>query len=257
MPRYALKIEYHGGPFAGWQKQPGGQRTVQTAIEDALDKIDSGAHAITAAGRTDAGVHATAQVAHADLARDWDPFRLSEAINWHLKPQPAAVVRAARVPDTFHARFDALERQYFFRLLARRAPAIHDRGLVWQVLKPLDLERMREGAAHLIGHHDFTTFRSTFCQAKSPQKTLDEITITEHPYAEGTEYRFFLRARSFLHNQVRSIIGTLERVGYGTWSAQDVRTALAARDRAACGPVCPPQGLYLSAVKYALDPFAD
>jgi tRNA pseudouridine38-40 synthase len=257
MPRFALKIDYDGGPFAGWQRQAGGLPSVQSAIETALARLEPGIHNIAAAGRTDAGVHATAQIAHCELARDWDPFRLAEAINWHLKPLPIAVIKAAPVADDFHARFSALERHYVFRLVARRPPVTHDRGLVWQVLKPLDLQAMRAGAALLVGHHDFTTFRSTFCQAKSPEKTLDEITVTEHPYAGGAEYRFFLRARSFLHNQVRSIVGTLERVGFGGWQPKDVKTALDARNRAACGPVCPPHGLYLSAVKYATDPFAD
>lgn len=254
MPRYALKIEYDGAPFAGWQRQAE-QPSVQGAIETALARLEPGPHTIAAAGRTDAGVHATAQVAHADLARDWDPFRLSEALNYHLKPAPVAIVAAARVNEDFHARFSARERRYLFRLIARRAPVTHDRGLVWQVLNPLDADAMRAGAAHLIGHHDFTTFRSSLCQAKSPVKTLDEIRIEEIPLPQGREYRFHLRARSFLHNQVRSIVGTLERVGAGSWAPEDVGAALNARDRAACGPVCPPQGLYLCGVGYAQDPF--
>ncbi len=255
MPRYALQIEYDGGPFAGWQRQSG-QPSVQQAVEEALRRLQPDAPGISAAGRTDAGVHATAQVAHADLARDWDPFRLSEALNWHLKPAPVAILAAARVPDDFHARFSAIERRYTFRLVCRRAPVTHDRGLVWQVLNPLDVEAMREGAAHLIGHHDFTTFRSALCQSNSPIKTLDDIRIEALPYPGGDEIRFHLRARSFLHNQVRSIVGTLERVGAGAWPPIRVREALQARDRAACGPVCPPQGLYLVGVGYPADPFA-
>lgn len=255
MPRYALKIEYDGGPFAGWQRQSG-QPSVQETVETALRRLEPDAPGIAAAGRTDAGVHATGQVAHCDLAKIWDPFRLSEALNWHLKPHPVAILKAAAVPDDFHARFSAIERRYLFRLLARRAPATHDRGLVWQVLNRLDVEAMREGAAHLIGRHDFTTFRSVQCQSDSPVKTLDEIAIDEVAVPEGREYRFRLRARSFLHNQVRSIVGTLERVGAGGWQPDDVRRALAARDRAACGPVCPPQGLYLTGVSYPADPFA-
>ena len=255
MPRYALLIDYDGGPFNGWQRQAQGQPSVQEAIETALARLEPGPHTIAAAGRTDAGVHATGQVAHCDLTRDWSPFRLSEALNFHLKPAPVAILAAARVADDFHARFSATERRYLFRLIARRAPATHDRGLVWQVLNPLDADAMRAGAAHLIGHHDFTTFRSTLCQAKSPVKTLDEVTISEHAIPGGTEYRFGLRARSFLHNQVRSIVGTLERVGAGSWQPADVAAALAARDRAACGPVCPPQGLYLTGVGYPADPF--
>ena len=255
MPRYALKIEYDGGPFSGWQRQAD-LPSVQTAVEAALRRLEPDAPGIAAAGRTDAGVHATGQVAHCDLARDWDPFRLSEALNWHLKPAPVAILKAARVGDDFHARFSATERRYLFRLLSRRAPATHDKGLVWQVQNRLNLHAMREGAAHLIGQHDFTTFRAAMCQAQSPVKTLDEILIDEVPVAGGHEYRFRLRARSFLHNQVRSIVGTLERVGAGGWSPDDVKRALNARDRAACGPVCPPEGLYLTGVKYPADPFA-
>ncbi len=257
MPRFAFQIDYDGAPFAGWQRQAGALVSVQGVVEQALARLEPGPHNIAAAGRTDAGVHATAQVAHCDLSRDWDPFRLSEALNWHLKPHPVAILKAARVSDDFHARFSALERRYTFRLVARRAPVTHDKGLVWQVLSPLDLPAMRAGAAYLLGNHDFTTFRSSLCQAKSPQKTLDEIGIDEFPIAGGVEYRFALRARSFLHNQVRSIVGTLERVGAGAWQPQDVKSALEARNRAACGPVCPPQGLYLTGVSYPTDPFAD
>ena len=256
MPRFALKIDYDGGPFQGWQRQAEGQPSVQAAVEGALSRLEPGPHTIAAAGRTDTGVHGTGQVATVDLLRDWEPFRLSEALNWHLKPAPVAIIAAARVPDDFHARFSATERRYLFRLVARRAPVTHDRGRVWQVLNPLDTDAMRAGAAHLLGQQDFTTFRSTMCQAKSPVKTLDEISISEHPYAGGAEYRFTLRARSFLHNQVRSIVGTLERVGARAWQPDDVKAALMARSRAACGPVCPPQGLYLTGVGYPIDPFA-
>ena len=256
MPRFALRIDYHGGPFAGWQRQAGGLVSVQGAVEAALAKLEPVEHTIAAAGRTDAGVHATAQVAHVDLARDWDPFRLAAALNAHLRPHPVAITACARVADDFHARFSATGRRYVYRLVARRGPVTHDKGLVWQVLTPLAVEAMRQGAAHLVGHHDFTSFRSTFCQAKSPVKTLDRIDITEHAYPGGIEYRFELAARSFLHNQVRSIVGTLERVGAGSWSPDKVGKALAARNRAACGPVAPPQGLYLVGVTYPGDPFA-
>lgn len=255
MPRFALKIEYHGAAFAGWQRQSG-QMSVQEAVETALRRLEVDAPGIAAAGRTDAGVHATGQVAHCDLAKDWDPFRLSEALNWHLKPQRVAVLVAARVPDDFHARFSAIERRYLFRLLSRRAPATHEAGLVWQVLQPLDAGAMREAAALLIGRHDFTTFRSAMCQSASPVKTLDEISIEAIPVPHGMEYRFRLRARSFLHNQVRSIVGTLERVGAGSWSPADVGAALASVSRAACGPVAPPHGLYLTGVGYPEDPLA-
>lgn len=255
MPRYAFKIEYDGGPFNGWQRQSG-QPTVQGTIEDALRRVQPDAAGIAAAGRTDTGVHASAQVAHVDLTRDWDPFRLMGALNHHLKPLPVAVLAVARVADDFHARFSALERRYMFRLVQRRAPVTHDRGFVWQVQMPLDLKAMRAGAAHLAGHHDFTTFRSTMCQAASPFKTMDELRIEALPIPHGVEYRFHLRARSFLHNQVRSIVGTLERVGAGGWTPDDVKAALEARDRTVCGPVCPPQGLYLCGVGYPADPFA-
>jgi tRNA pseudouridine38-40 synthase len=255
MPRYALLLDYHGGPFAGWQRQSG-QRSVQQAVETALRRLEPDAAGIAGAGRTDAGVHASGQVAHCDLSRDWDPFRLAEALNWHLRPDPVAVLAAARVADDFHARFSATERRYLFRLVSRRAPLTHDAGLVWQVRQPLDLASMREGATHLVGRHDFTTFRSAMCQAASPVKTLDEIEIEQTVVPGGSEFRFTLRARSFLHNQVRSIVGTLERVGAGAWSPGRVAEALAARNRAECGPVCPPQGLYLVGVSYSLDPFA-
>ncbi|WP_127557939.1 tRNA pseudouridine(38-40) synthase TruA [Nioella ostreopsis] len=255
MPRYALLIEYDGRPFAGWQRQPD-QPSVQGAVETALSRLEPDVPSIATAGRTDAGVHALGQVAHCDMAREWDLFRLTEAVNYHLKPQPVAVVAAARVADDWHARFSALERQYLFRLISRRAPMTHDVGKVWQVKNRLDVEAMREGARHLIGKHDFTTFRATICQAASPVKTLDEIRIEQVAYPYGNEFRFHLRARSFLHNQVRSIIGTLERVGAGSWAPEDVRAALEARDRAACGPVSPPEGLYLNHVCYPEPVFA-
>ena len=256
MPRFAFRIEYHGGPFCGWQRQAVGLPSVQQAIEEALARLQPGDHRIAVAGRIDAGVHATGQVAHADLSRDWDPFRLAEALIWHLKPAPVAVTACARVPDDFHARFSAVERRYVYRMVARRAPLTLDRGLVWQVPRRPDLAALRAGAAALVGRHDFTTFRSAMCQADSPVKTLDEITVTEADYPGGTEIRFALRARSFLHNQVRSIVGTLERVGAGAWHPERVAEALAARDRAACGPVAPPDGLCLTGVGYPVDPFA-
>lgn len=255
MPRYALRIEYHGAPFAGWQRQAD-QPSVQGAVEAALAKLEPRDHTIAAAGRTDAGVHATAQVAHCDMEKDWDPFRLSEALNWHLKPEPVAITACALVPDDWHARFSAVERRYLFRLISRRAPLTVEAGLAWRVNHPLSLAPMQEAANHLIGKHDFTTFRSSICQADSPVKTLDELRIEEIARPDGAEFRFHVRARSFLHNQVRSFVGTLERVGAGAWAPQDVKAALEARDRAACGPVCPPDGLYLAGVGYPEDPFA-
>jgi tRNA pseudouridine38-40 synthase len=257
MPRFALKIEYNGGPFNGWQRQAAGQLTVQGAVEAALSRLEPGPHTIAAAGRTDAGVHGLGQVAHCDLGRDWDPFRLCGAINAHLRPLPVAVVACARVAEDFHARFAAVERHYLFRLVTRRAPVTHDNGLVWQVGHALDLAAMQAGAAQLIGRHDFTTFRSSMCQAASPIKTMDRIEIEARDYPGGQEIRFSLQARSFLHNQVRSIVGTLERVGAGHWPAERVGLALAAKDRASCGPVCPPQGLYLVQAVYDKDPFCN
>lgn len=254
MPRYALKIEYHGGPFAGWQRQDG-PRTVQGAIEAAIAKIEPGLGSIAAAGRTDAGVHAFAQVAMVETLKDWDPFRLSEALNFHLKPDPIAILDAAAVADDWHPRFDALERSYVYRILLRRAPATTEAGLVWRIGHALDPDSMQAGADRLIGQHDFTTFRSSICQAKSPVKTLDEARVELRDAPGGQEMRLFFRARSFLHNQVRSFVGTLERVGAGAWTPDDVTDALESRNRAACGPVAPPDGLYLSGVRYENDPF--
>ncbi len=233
MPRFAFRLEYHGAPFSGWQRQPG-LPSVQAAVEAALARLDPGAPVVTGAGRTDTGVHATGQVAHADLSRDWDPFRLSEALNFHLRPDPVAVTACARVTGDFHARFDAIERRYLFRVTSRRAPLVLAEGRVWQVRHPLDLAPMQEAAQALLGRHDFTTFRASLCQAASPVKTLDAIAISSCAHGGGTEFRFELRARSFLHNQVRSIVGTLERVGAGAWPPGRVAEALAARDRAAC-----------------------
>ncbi len=254
MPRYALKVEYDGRPFFGWQWQTD-RPSVQAALEAAVARIAPEAPGITGAGRTDRGVHGLGQVAHVDIARDWDPDRLQAAINAHLRPAPVAVVAAARVGDDFHARFGAIEREYLYRVVARRAPLVHDRGFAWRVGQALDLAAMRAGAAALVGLHDFTTFRSSLCQAKSPVRTMDAVEIEQTPVTGGHEFRFRLRARSFLHNQVRGIVGTLERVGAGAWPPERVGTALAARDRTACGPVCPPDGLYLVAVRYPADPF--
>lgn len=255
MPRYALKIEYDGRPFAGWQWQEA-HPSVQAALEAAIARVAPEGPSVVGAGRTDRGVHATGQVAHVDLARGWEPVRLMGAINAHLRPDPVAVVAAAEVAPDFHARFSAVERVYRFRLIARRAPLVHDHGFAWRVGHRLDLGAMRAGAAALIGRHDFTTFRSSICQAKSPVRTLDCLEIGETAVQGGWEYVFGLRARSFLHNQVRSIVGTLERVGAGAWAPARVGEALAACDRAACGPVCPPDGLYLDAVRYPEEPFA-
>ena len=249
MARYALRIEYDGRPFAGWQRQTH-VFSVQEAVETALAKLERNLPSIAAAGRTDAGVHALGQVAHVDMPREWDPFRLSEALNYHLKPNPVAITGCAAVEDDWHARFSAVERNYLYRIVVRRAPLVHDTGQIWRVMQPLDLAGMEAAAQSLIGQHDFTTFRSTMCQSNSPVKTMDEISFAQHPYPGGVEIRAKLRARSFLHNQVRSIIGTLERVGAGSWPVARVAEALTAQDRAACGPVAPSDGLYLTDVIY-------
>jgi tRNA pseudouridine38-40 synthase len=252
MPRYALKLEYDGRPFAGWQRQAGGIATVQGALEEALAKLERDVPSVAAAGRTDTGVHALGQVAHCDMAKRWEPFRLSEALNYHLKPLPVAVVACAEVDNEWHARFSAVERSYVYRVICRRAPLVFEAGQAWRVPAALDVPAMQKAADMLLGQHDFTTFRASECQAKSPVKTLDELSVVE----TAGEIRFHVRARSFLHNQVRSFVGTLERVGAGAWSPEDVRAALVARDRARCGPVAPSDGLYLRKVRYPADPFA-
>lgn len=249
MPRYKLTLEYHGGPFVGWQRQAEG-RSVQGCLEEALRRLEPDASGVQGAGRTDAGVHAMAQVAHCDLKKIWEPFRLGEALNHHLRPHPVAIVGVDRVNDQFNARFDAIRRDYLYRVVSRRAPLTLEKGLVWRMKDGLDVQRMQIAARRLLGKHDFTTFRSVHCQAKSPIKTLDRFDVS----AVDSEIRFELSARSFLHNQVRSFVGTLVQVGLGRWQIDDVRDALDARDRAACGPVAPPDGLYLTRVWYPSDP---
>ena len=256
MPRYAFRIEYDGAPFHGWQRQAGGLPSVQAAVEGALARLDPQAPPVQGAGRTDTGVHASGQVAHADLSRSWEPARLMAALNAHLRPAPLAVTACAAVDDAFHARFSAHERRYLFRILNRRAPPVLDRGRVWHVQVPLDAGAMAEAAAALTGRHDFTTFRASLCQADSPLRTLDEASVSVRPVDGGQEIALTFRARSFLHSQVRSMVGTLERVGAGAWAPGDMARALAARDRTACGPVAPPQGLCLTGVGYDPDPFA-
>jgi tRNA pseudouridine38-40 synthase len=245
MARYRLTIEYDGRPFVGWQRQANGA-SVQAALETALARLGEGAVAVTGAGRTDAGVHALGQVAHCDLVRNWPGDRLAAALNYHLKPAPVAVLAADAVAEDFHARFSAIERRYRYRVIDRAAPLTVTRGLAWRVPGPLDIDAMNAAAAHLIGHHDFTTFRAAQCQALSPVRTLDVLEARR----TGEAVEIEARARSFLHNQVRSLVGTLVKVGSGRWPPERVGAALAARDRAACGPVAPPDGLYLTAVIY-------
>ena len=254
MHRFALKLEYDGRPFSGWQRQRNG-RSVQQSLEEALRRLDPEAPPVVGAGRTDSGVHATGQVAHCDLGKAWEPDRLKAAINAHLRPDPVSVLRTAAVSGDFSARFSAVERTYAYKLVSRRAPLALKAGLAWWVPSELDGPAMQEGASHLVGRHDFTTFRSAHCQAESPVKTLDCARVDWKEGSDGTDFIFRFRARSFLHRQVRSFVGTLERVGARAWSPGEVADALHACDRARCGPVAPPDGLYLSGVRYEPDPF--
>jgi tRNA pseudouridine38-40 synthase len=245
MPRYKLTIEYDGSPFFGWQVQED-HLSVAGVLEDSVEKLSGERVKVSGAGRTDAGVHALGQVAHIDLAKDWETDVIRDGLNAHLRPHPVAILSAEKVGDDFDARFSATKRHYVYRILNRRADLALDRSRVWRVARPLDEQKMREAAQHLLGNHDFTTFRSTECQAKSPVKTLEVLNVTR----DGQEIRIEASARSFLHNQVRSIVGSLEQVAEGRWSPADMKRALDARDRAACGPVAPPDGLYLLRVNY-------
>ena len=245
MPRYKLIIEYDGAPFSGWQIQDAAL-TVQGALETAVKATCGEEVRVHGAGRTDAGVHALAQVAHCDIAKPFPPGRLRDALNAHLRPHPIAVLSAEIVPETFEARFSAIKRHYLYRIANTRANLALDIGRVWRVPRRLDADAMHRAAQRLIGKHDFTTFRDTECQAKSPEKTLDQLDVRR----EGDEVSIVTSARSFLHSQVRSMVGSLVWVGEGRWSADDLAAALAARSRTACGPVAPPDGLYLVRVDY-------
>jgi len=245
MPRYRLTIEYDGEPFTGWQSQAGGT-SIQDVLEKAVSIINGAPSMVYGAGRTDAGVHALGQVAHVDLVKSWDPFKLRNALNGNLRPHPVSVLEAEEASDDFHARFSANRRFYLYRILNRRSPPALDRGKVWWLPVDLDADAMHEAAQHLVGKHDFTTFRAAQCQAASPVKTLDRLDVAR--YGELIEIR--ADARSFLHNQVRSMVGSLRLVGEGKWRAQDLKRALDSADRSACGPVAPPEGLYLLKVGY-------
>ena len=246
MPRYRVTLEYDGTPFVGWQVQALGA-SVQGRLAEAIAKFCGETVMPRGAGRTDAGVHALGQVAHFDLVREWPVDTVCAAVNFHLKPDPIAVLDCRIVADGFDARFSATGRRYLYRILARPAPPVLDRDRVWWVPQRMEAQAMQQAAQVLVGRHDFTTFRAAGCQAKSPVKTLDSLQVS----ARGEEIQVAAAARSFLHNQVRSIVGSLKLVGEGKWSADDLKAALDARDRSACGPVAPARGLYLVRVEYA------
>jgi len=245
MPRYKLIIEYDGAPFCGWQIQDNGA-SVQGALEAAVKAICGETVRVHGAGRTDAGVHALAQVAHCDIAKHFVPGRFRDGLNAHLRPHPIGVLSAEIVPDDFEARFSAKKRHYLYRITNHRANLALNMGRTWRVPRDLDAQAMHAAAQRLLGKHDFTTFRDTECQARSPEKTLDQLDVTR----QGDEVNVVTSARSFLHSQVRSMVGSLVWVGEGRWTVSDLAAALAARNRAACGPVAPPQGLYLVRVEY-------
>jgi tRNA pseudouridine38-40 synthase len=245
MPRYKLTIEYDGAPFVGWQVQHNGV-SVQGVLQTAVTAFCGESVHVQGAGRTDAGVHALGQVAHIDLAKDWDADTVRDAINFHLRPHPVAVLAAEHAQDDFDARFSARQRHYLYRIVNRRADLALDAGRAWRAPRPLNVPAMHAAAQLLVGKHDFTTFRATGCQAKSPVKTLGRLDVER----DGDEIRVHASARSFLHHQVRSMVGSLVQVGEGRWNAEDLSRALGARDRKACGPVAPPDGLYLVRVDY-------
>lgn len=246
MPRYRLTVEYDGRPYRGYQAQAK-LPSVQGSIERAIKGFCGEDLRLQAAGRTDTGVHATGQVLHIDLTRDWKPDVVRDALNAHLAPEPIVILSAEVAEEGWHARFSATERRYLYRILNRRAPPGLDQGRVWHVRKPLDADAMHAAAQALVGHHDFTTFRDLHCQAKSPMKTLDVASVSRL----GEEVHLSFASRSFLHRQVRSMTGSLAEVGVGRWSARDLKAALEAKERRACGPVAPADGLYLTGVSYA------
>lgn len=245
MTRFAVTVEYDGRPFMGWQRQAHGP-SVQQAIEDAARAVTGEAAAVHAAGRTDAGVHALAMRAHLDIARPITPFRLMEALNARVRPHPIAILACEAVADDWHARFSCIGRRYVYRIVARRAQLALDAGRAWRIAPPLDADAMGDAARLLVGRHDFTTFRSVHCQSESPVKTLDRLDVVR----EGDRIDIHAAARSFLHHQVRSMVGCLALVGQGRWSANDLGDALAAKDRAALGLNAPAEGLYFAEAVY-------
>lgn len=245
MTRFAFTVEFDGRPYMGWQRQAHGP-SVQAAIEAAIARVTGEQAAVHAAGRTDAGVHGLAMRAHADIEKPIAPFRLMEALNAVMRPEPVAILDCVAVPDDWHARFSCTGRSYIYRIVNRRAPLTHEAGLAWRVVQPLDADAMRNAARHLVGLHDFTTFRSAHCQSASPVKTLDRLDVVR----EGDRIAVHAAARSFLHHQVRSMVGCLALVGMGRWSGQDMADALAAADRARLGLNAPPDGLYFVRADY-------
>ena len=254
MKRYFLKIEYNGNNFHGWQKQINHQ-TVQGCINDAIKKLLKQNVDVVGAGRTDAGVHARGQVAHIDLNNEWDTFKLMQAINFYLKPNLISINSISKVDEDLHARFSAIERHYIFRIFIRRTPLALDKNFFLHINRKIDVQRMIEGSKFLIGTHDFTTFRSSICQAKSPIKTLNEINFNIIKLENAEIVDIELKARSFLHNQVRSIIGSLINVGIGKWQPSKIKKILDSKDRTECGPVTSPHGLYLINVIYPIKIF--
>jgi tRNA pseudouridine38-40 synthase len=246
MPRYKLILEFDGGPFVGWQRQDNG-RSVQGALEEAAQKFSGERVTVFSAGRTDAGVHATAMPAHLDLEKSKPPGVVRDALNFHLKPEPIAVLESDVAADDFHARFSAIARRYRYRIVNRRAPLTLDAGRAWRIAPPLDAQAMHAAAQVLVGRHDFTTFRASTCQAETPVKTLSAIAVLRR----GDDVFIETAARSFLHHQVRSMVGSLAEVGMGRWSAGDFEAAFRAADRTRCAQVAPPEGLYFIGADYA------
>jgi tRNA pseudouridine38-40 synthase len=245
MQRYRLLIEYDGRPFCGWQRQLD-DMTVQGAVEEAFFKFSGERAAVQGAGRTDSGVHARGQTAHVDLEKSWSPDKVQGAVNRHLQPLPVSILKVEKVSEDFHARFSALRRHYVYRIINRRGPLTIERGFAWHMKRKLDADKMAEAARHLVGQHDFSTFRDAECQAESPVRNLDRFDIV----CTGDVIECHVSAQSFLHRQVRSMVGSLENVGSGKWTAQDLKAALDAQDRKECGPVAPPDGLFLMRVDY-------
>lgn len=245
MPKYRFTVEYDGRPFVGWQRQDNGS-SVQQLLEEAVEGFCGERVTVHAAGRTDAGVHARGQVAHIEISKEFAPGKIADALNAHLRPNPVAVLECAEVDDEFHSRFSATGRSYLYRIVNRRAPLTIDKGLAWWVPSRLDADAMHEAAQVLIGRHDFSSFRASICQAKSPEKTLDRLDVTR----VGDVIELVVEARSFLHNQVRIMMGSLRLVGEGKWSKADLAAALEACDRTAAGETAPSDGLYLTGVRY-------